>query len=89
MANYNDNSTQQNTAQGYGAFYFGATAATLNARAVHSNVDKDFLCRFDDGSEVIVAFLAGALYPYRIRNVKYASGVALDNAASRYLVGII
>ena len=88
MANYNDNSTQQNTAQGYGAFYFGATAATLNARAVHSNVDRSFKCRFDDGSEVIVAFLAGGLYPYRIRHIMTASGTSISSA-SRLVVGII
>lgn len=85
-AHYTDMSTQNAVAPGLDAFSFGASSHT-GARAVHSNVERKFKCRFASGAEVIVAFASGAVYDYRILRVMASNGSAISSV-SNLVIGI-
>lgn len=79
-------STQEAVNSGVNPQYFGA-ASLQGVRAVHSNVDRSFMCTFDDGTQVRLAFLAGLCYAYRIRSIA-SSGATAISSGSRLVVAI-
>ena len=76
-----DYDTQEAVNPAFDVVTFGATAVP-EVRAIHSNVNRKMKCRFTSGTEVVVAFLSGMVYPYRVTKVMASNGSNISSTSA-------
>ena len=81
MKSYTDYPIQNSVAPGQPVTAFGASLRS-ECRAVHSNVTRSFKCTTTNGTRVVLAFVAGMNYLYRLTGISTTAGSAISSISS-------